>query len=214
MVLRDPRRFEPLVAFPAWSGAIKEIAFDATSSRLAISGNDVDISVWDLGLVRDGLSAIGLAWDRPAPVLAPADAHLAPRRPPSATVPIVGRADQDMAAAQEARRLRASGVQSYQAGHLAGAIRDLERARDLFHRLSRARPADEELMGTLANTSGFLGSSLLADRRPIEARRPRRVAGPPGRARRPDGRLALRPVLHLQPAFRDRQPRPVLAGPR
>ena len=67
IILRDAETFEPLLTFPVWTGAVKDLAFDATGRWLAIAGADSEVGLWDLGLVRDELAAVGLAWDQPAP---------------------------------------------------------------------------------------------------------------------------------------------------
>jgi WD40 repeat protein len=67
VVLRDPLSFEPLLSFPAWNGNLRDMAFDASSRRLAIIGTDPDVEVWDLAALADGLTGVGLPWDRPCP---------------------------------------------------------------------------------------------------------------------------------------------------
>ena len=67
IILRDAETFEPLLTLPAWTGMVKDLAFDTTGRWLAIAGADSDVGLWDLGLVRDELATVGLAWDRPAP---------------------------------------------------------------------------------------------------------------------------------------------------
>ena len=69
VVLRDAETLEPLLTFPAWPGVIKSIAFDRSGTRLAYAGIDPDVQTWDLGLVHDELSAVGLAWDQAAPAV-------------------------------------------------------------------------------------------------------------------------------------------------
>jgi hypothetical protein len=67
IILRDAATFEPLLTFPVWTGAVKDLAFDANGRWLAIAGADSEVGLWDLGLVRDELAAVGLTWDQPAP---------------------------------------------------------------------------------------------------------------------------------------------------
>jgi WD40 repeat protein len=75
VVLRDARTLRPIFAFPARTGAVRALAFDATGTYLAVAGVDSEIAVWDLGLVRDELAAVGLGWDPPdAEVVSAADA--------------------------------------------------------------------------------------------------------------------------------------------
>ena len=42
------------------------MAFDASSRRLAIVGTDPDVELWDLAALSDGLTGVGLSWDRPS----------------------------------------------------------------------------------------------------------------------------------------------------
>ncbi len=74
LVLRDPMTFEPLLNLPDWYGNVRDMAIDSASRRLAIVGSDSDVDLWDLAALHDGLSALGLAWDRPALPPAPTDA--------------------------------------------------------------------------------------------------------------------------------------------
>ena len=67
VVLRDPLSFEPLLNFPEWNGNVREMAFDAAGRRLAIVGTDPDVELWDLAALSDGLTDLGLPWDRPSP---------------------------------------------------------------------------------------------------------------------------------------------------
>jgi WD40 repeat protein len=63
VVLRDPMTFEAMLYFPEWTRALREMAFDCTSRRLAIVGTDSDLEVWDLAALSDGLTSVGLSWD-------------------------------------------------------------------------------------------------------------------------------------------------------
>jgi serine/threonine protein kinase/WD40 repeat protein len=68
VVLRDAETFEVLLRLPAWDGTLRDLTFDCTGRRLAVVGTGSDVDVWDLEALRDGLTKVGLAWDRPAPV--------------------------------------------------------------------------------------------------------------------------------------------------
>ena len=68
VVLSDAETLRPLVAFPPRIGRAKTLSFDATGTRLAVGGIDSEADVWELGLIRDELAALGLAWDGPAPL--------------------------------------------------------------------------------------------------------------------------------------------------
>ena len=67
VVLRDASTFEALLTFPAWTGVVRDLAFDSTGRWLAFAGGDSDIALWNLAVVHDELAAIGLAWNKPAP---------------------------------------------------------------------------------------------------------------------------------------------------
>ena len=97
VVLRDAMSFERLLGFPLWAGNLRDLTFDFTGRRLAIVGTDCNVDLWDLTALYDGLTEIGLAWDRPVPAVvpasgpAPAGEHLRPAVPvirrPGATHP-------------------------------------------------------------------------------------------------------------------------------
>ncbi len=71
VVLRDAKSFEPVLAFPMWAGELRDLTFDSKGRRLAIVGTESDVELWNLDALRDGLTPLGLAWDRPAPAPAP-----------------------------------------------------------------------------------------------------------------------------------------------
>jgi WD40 repeat protein len=91
VVLRDAKSFEPLLTFPVWTGTVRDLTFDSRGRRLAIVGTDSDVDLWGLTALYEGLTALGLAWDRPAPSVVPLSG-LAPegghRRP---VVPVMRR---------------------------------------------------------------------------------------------------------------------------
>ncbi len=72
-MLRDPLTFEPLLYFPEWTRTLRDMAFDCASRRLAIVGRDSDLELWNIAALKDGLTDVGLAWDRPTPATAPND---------------------------------------------------------------------------------------------------------------------------------------------
>jgi WD40 repeat protein len=67
IVLRDARTLERLVAFPAQSGQIVTWAFSPDSRYLAVSAQEEQATVWDLGLIRGALAPLGLDWGSSAP---------------------------------------------------------------------------------------------------------------------------------------------------
>jgi WD40 repeat protein len=71
VVLRDPLTLEPLLGLPAWTSALRGMAFDGTSRRLALVGHDSDLELWNLASLHDRLTELGLAWDQLAPATAP-----------------------------------------------------------------------------------------------------------------------------------------------
>lgn len=77
VVLRDASTLETILAFPVWAGTVRDLTFDCKGRRLAIVGTDSDVDLWDISALRDGLTALGLSWDRPAP-----DTDSATRPPP------------------------------------------------------------------------------------------------------------------------------------
>jgi WD40 repeat protein len=66
VVLRDPMTFEAMLYFPEWTRTLRDMAFDCTSRRLAIVGTDSELELWDLAALSDGLTGVGLSWDRPS----------------------------------------------------------------------------------------------------------------------------------------------------
>jgi WD40 repeat protein len=87
VVLRDALSFETLLVFPLWAGSLRDMTFDRTGRRLAIVGTDSDVDLWDLAALHDGLAALGLAWDQPAPAVVPEGERLRP------AVPVIRRPD-------------------------------------------------------------------------------------------------------------------------
>ncbi|QEH34977.1 Serine/threonine-protein kinase pkn5 [Aquisphaera giovannonii] len=169
VILRDAATLEPLLTFPAWTGTVKDLAFDATGRWLAIAGADSDVGLWDLVLVRDELAPLGLAWDQPPPALAsPADLAAMAERPRH-QVAVLGPRDMDPAAFQDARGLIQSGVAAFQQGRFATSIDELQRASERLRELRRSRPTDPTLAGQHGICLGFLASSLERSKRPGEA---------------------------------------------
>jgi WD40 repeat protein len=91
VMLRDAQTFEVLLAFPLWTGALRELTFDSTGHRLAVVGTDSDVDLWDLAALRDGLTPLGLAWDRPAPAVAPTSVLAPEGTSPRPLVPVIRR---------------------------------------------------------------------------------------------------------------------------
>ncbi len=56
----------------------KNLLTPSANPDLAIVGTDSDVDLWNLAALRDGLTAIGLAWDQPAPAVVHAQT-LSPR---------------------------------------------------------------------------------------------------------------------------------------
>ena len=92
-----PRR-SPLLSLPEWTGSVKDLAFDHSGSTLAFVGSDSDVAVWDLKRVHGGLATIGLAWDQPAPSVAPATSLATEGEPARPAVPVVRPDNVDSAA--------------------------------------------------------------------------------------------------------------------
>jgi serine/threonine protein kinase/WD40 repeat protein len=170
VVLRDAASFEPLLRFPPWEGTLRDLTFDAQGRRLAIVGTGNDVDLWDLDALRDGLTEVGLGWDRPAPAVVPA-AGLAPEgEPRRPAVPVIRRPGTiDPGALEEARRLVQSGVGAVEGGGWPEAIRDLQQARDRLRTLHQSAPGDGQVASHLAISLGFLSSALRHEHRPAEA---------------------------------------------
>jgi len=169
IILRDAATFEPLLTLPAWTGMVKDLAFDATGRWLAIAGADSDVGLWDLGLVRDELAAVGLAWDQPVPTVASAADLAAVGERSQPQVPVVRPWNTDPAEFAKARALVRSSVGAFESGRLADAIRDLQQACDRLRPLLRANPGDRRLARLLGASLGFLGAALRDSQRPVEA---------------------------------------------
>jgi hypothetical protein len=63
--LWNTQTLQQLASLPLQNSAVVSLAFDADGSRLAVSGYDEVVTVWDLGLLRAGLAELGLDWDHP-----------------------------------------------------------------------------------------------------------------------------------------------------
>jgi WD40 repeat protein/tRNA A-37 threonylcarbamoyl transferase component Bud32 len=169
VVLRDPMSFEPLLNFPDWNGMVRDMAFDASSRRLAIVGADPDVELWDLTALSDGLTGVGLSWEQASP--APVSTAGASGGRPYSTSEVVQIHPRDMnpAGPDEAERLMQSGLGAFQSGRLADAIRDLQQARDRLRPLLRANPGDRRLASRLERCLGILAAALRQSDRPVEA---------------------------------------------
>lgn len=68
VVLRDAKSLQSLLKFPEFeAGKIRDLCFDSTGRRLAFVGTGSEVHLWDLDALGHDLTAIGLAWDQPAP---------------------------------------------------------------------------------------------------------------------------------------------------
>ena len=91
VVLRDALSFEALLAFPLWAGTLRDMTSDSEGRRLAVVGTDSDVDLWDLTALHDGLTALGLAWDRPAPAAVPTSGLAPEGEQPRPVVPVIRR---------------------------------------------------------------------------------------------------------------------------
>ena len=169
VVLHDPETFEPWLTFPEWTGVVKELAFDHSGSTLAFVGADSDVAVWDLKRVHDDLSALGLAWDQPAPTVAGDSGNVSEDEHARSAVPVIQPRNTDPVAYEIARGLVQSGASAFENGRLDEAIRDLEQARDRLKTLIQAAPGDRRAASSLALSLGFLGSAHRDKHQPAEA---------------------------------------------
>jgi eukaryotic-like serine/threonine-protein kinase len=170
VVLRDAMSFETLLDFPPWVGTPRDLTFDFKGRHLIIVGTNCDVDLWDLGALYDGLTSIGLAWDRPAPAdvpelgLAPAGEHIRP------AVPIIRRPDTaDPAEFERARSRLRSGLAAFESDLWAEATRDLRQAREQLLTLIQAAPGHGLLASELGSTLVSLGSALRNEHRLAEA---------------------------------------------
>ena len=169
VVLRDPMSFEPLLEFPEWIGMVRDMAFDASSRRLAIVGADPDVELWDLAALSDGLTGVGLSWEQASPA-AVSTAGASEGRPSSIPeVVLIHPRDMNPAELDEAERLMQSGIGAFQSGRLADAIRHLQQTRDQLRPLLWANPGDRRLASRLGLCLQVLGASLRDSDRPVEA---------------------------------------------
>jgi WD40 repeat protein len=169
VVLRDPSTFEPLLAFPEWTGMVKDLAFTTSGRRLAYVGADSDIALWDLNLLHEGLQAAGLAWDQPAPAVAPTSVSAAEGEHLGSAVPVIRPGTADPTALKEAHLLVQSGVAAFEGGRRTEAIRDLRQARDALRPLHQAAPGDGRVASELGISLGYLGAALREEHRSAEA---------------------------------------------
>ena len=55
----ETRDVGAMLTFPAWTGLVKDLAFDASGRWLAFAGADSDLPLWDLTLLHEGLAGRG-----------------------------------------------------------------------------------------------------------------------------------------------------------
>ena len=170
VVLRDAMTFERLLDLPVWTGNLRDLTFDIGGRRLAIVGTDCDVDLWDLAELSGGLAAIGLAWERPSPAVAPYSSRVAERaqvRPAFTVIRRPGTTDPEAFA--QARQLVLTGVGAFNADRWADSIRDLESARDRLRTLHQEAPGDSGVASQLGMSLGFLSSVLRNEHRPVDA---------------------------------------------
>lgn len=169
IILRDAETFEPLLILPIWTGKVRDLAFDSSGRWLAIAGADSDVGLWDLGLVRDELAALGLAWDQPAPAVV-STTDLAPARertrPP---VAVIRPGKIDGAEFEKANALDRAGLAAIEQGRFADATAAFQEASDRFQSLRRSSPGDLQLARLHAMSLGFLAVSLHDQKQPAQA---------------------------------------------
>ena len=159
VVLSDGATLRPLARFPRRAGRTSAVSFDSSGNFLAVGGNDLDVELLDIGLIRSGLEAIGLAWDRPVPVADPS-LTLPPRdESPSKPVPLIvaERGDPPKKAVAAPRTtLRPVGVLK--------SRRQLAEAADLVENLIRRNPDDHDEWVDLASLRARLHDGFEYDR--------------------------------------------------
>jgi WD40 repeat protein len=113
VVLCDTVSFEPLLRLPEWIGNVRDMAFDASSRRLAVVGSDPDVELWDIAALSNGLTGLALPWDRPSPAAVSTAGASGGRRSSTPEVVVIHPRKTDPAELEEANRLLQSGSQSY-----------------------------------------------------------------------------------------------------
>jgi tetratricopeptide (TPR) repeat protein len=169
VVLRDPDTFRALLTLPNWTAPLQDVAFDGTGRWLAFAGVDSEIALWDLGLVRDELAAVGLAWDQSASGVVPRASPALEKERPSSSVPLILPGNLDLAELEKALGLVSTGVAALQQGRYADAAGDLQQARKHLEALRRVRPTDTILASLHGMSLGFLGSASRELKRSGEA---------------------------------------------
>ena len=169
VVLRDARTFEPWLTFPAWTGEVKDLAFDASGRWLAFAGADSDVDLWDLRMVRDELAAVGLAWDQAAPASVSTVDLAGVGERPRPRVPVIRPKPVDPAEIAKGRGLLKSGIEANKQRHFAAAVVDLQQASEQFRALRQSQPGDPELARSQGISLRFLAGSLRDSQRPVEA---------------------------------------------
>jgi WD40 repeat protein len=169
VVLRDPLTFEPLLNFPVWTRTLRDMAFDCASRRLAIVGTDSDLELWNIAALEDGLTNVGLAWDRPTAVTAPQAGTPMDGAAPTAAVVVIRPGNMDPAEVEQAQRLLQSGIAALQQRRFEAAEVDLQGASERFQALRQSRPRDPELARQQGSSLGCLASTLRNLKRPGEA---------------------------------------------
>jgi tetratricopeptide (TPR) repeat protein len=120
-----------------------------------------------MALVKDTPSALLTLYDKLTPDERKAFAELRPDV--AADWLRAQQPDAAQAARDRARALVRSGVDAFQSGRLAEAIRDLQAASDLLRTLLKADPKDGQLSSNLSIAVGFMGGALRDSRRPVGA---------------------------------------------
>ena len=158
VVLSDAATLRPLVRFPPRFGRVKSLAFDATGTRLAVSGIDSDIAVWDLRRVHDVMAEVGLAWDRAAPASGGETGSLSPFG--ETATPTIRATAIDPGEFKTARALVDSARAARREGRTAEAITDLREAVTRSRRVARANLDDAEPATWLAFSLRLLADGV------------------------------------------------------
>lgn len=91
VVLRDAQTLERLLSFPAWTGTVRDLTFDHSGRRVLIVSTDCDVDLWDISALHDGLSELGLAWDRAAANSLSVSGSTPDAEAPAPNVPVIRR---------------------------------------------------------------------------------------------------------------------------
>jgi tetratricopeptide (TPR) repeat protein len=179
--VHDPRTLQERFSFPPLDGTVYRLAFSPDGGRLAITGIEQRLTLWDLDGLRAQLATIGLSWR--------------PEEPPPPGVARAGPAVEVQApktAVEEAWDLMGRGESLRNERRAEDALGPYERALRIWERIVRDRPTIPFFRAELAATLAAIASIHQQGGRREEARDAWRRALDLGVSRRDgDARVAF-----------------------